>query len=128
MLNRLDRIFVFRPLAGLDIARVAALEIEAMIGSYGLEIATGGIDPALLLEVMQKQDRLGEGASARDLVRSIEEMVSDGLIEARQRGARCVRLDKGENGIITRIADMRVTRSDRPGAQAAPPAIGDPAR
>ena len=32
-----------------------------MIGSYGLEIAAGGIDPALLLEVMQKQDRLGAG-------------------------------------------------------------------
>ena len=112
VLNRLDRIFVFRSLAGLDIARVAALEIEAMIGSYGLEIATGGIDPALLVEVMQKQDRLGEGASARDLVRSIEEMVSDGLIEARQRGARCVRLEKGESGIITRIADMRASRSD----------------
>ena len=128
VLNRLDRIFVFRPLAGLDIARVAALEIEAMIGSYGLEIATGGIDPALLLEVMQKQDRLGEGASARDLVRSIEEMVSDGLIEARQRGARCVRLEKGESGIITRIADMRATRSDRAAGQAAIPGVGDPAR
>jgi ATP-dependent Clp protease ATP-binding subunit ClpA len=119
VLNRIDRIFVFRALAGLDIARVAALEIETMIGSYGLEIATGGIDPALLLEVMQKQDRLGQGASARDLVRSIEEMVSDGLIEARQRGARCVRLEKGEQGIITRIADLRATRGDPPAAAAA---------
>ena len=107
VLNRLDRIFVFRALAGLDIARVAALEIEAMIGSYGLEIAAGGIDPHLLLDVMQKQDRLGQGASARDLVRSIEEMVSDGLIEARQKGAHCVKLEKGADGIITRIADMR---------------------
>ena len=110
VLNRLDRVFVFRAFAGLDIARVAALEIEAMIASYGLEIATGGIDPALLLDVMQKQDRLGEGASARDLVRSIEEMVSDGLIEARQKGARCVRLDKDESGIVTRITDLRAAR------------------
>ncbi len=110
VLNRLDRIFVFRPLAGLDIARVAALEIEAMIAGYGLEIAAGGIDPALLLDVMQRQDRLGEGASARDLVRSIEEIISDGLIEARQQGARCVRLEKGESGIITRVADLRASR------------------
>ncbi len=65
VLNRIDRIFVFRALTGLDVARVAALEIEAMIGSYGLEIAAGGIDPLLLLEIMQKQDRLGQGASAR---------------------------------------------------------------
>jgi ATP-dependent Clp protease ATP-binding subunit ClpA len=120
VLNRLDRIFVFRALTGLDIARVAALEIERMINSYGLEIAEGGIDPALLLDVMQKQDRLGEGASARDLVRSIEEMVSDGLIEARQAGARCVRLEKGESGIMTQIADTRpATRG---------PVAADPAR
>ena len=112
VLNRLDRIFVFRALTGLDVARVAALEIEAMINSYGLEIAAGGIDPRLLLEVMQKQDRLGPGASARDMVRSIEEMVSDGLIEARQQGAHCVRLEKGENGIVTRVADLRATRRD----------------
>ena len=107
VLNRIDRIFVFRKLEGLDIARVAALEIEAMIAQYGLEIAPGGIDAALLFEVMQKQDRLGHGASARDLVRSIEEMVSDGLIEARQQGARRVRLEQAEGGVVTRIADLR---------------------
>jgi ATP-dependent Clp protease ATP-binding subunit ClpA len=124
VLNRLDRIFVFRALTGLDIARVAALEIERMIGSYGLEIAEGGIDPALLLDVMMKQDRLGEGASARDLVRSIEEMVSDGLIEARQQGARCVRLEKGDSGIITRVADLRVGKrgAEAPRESLTPPA------
>ena len=110
VLNRIDRIFVFRALTGLDVARVAALEIEAMIGSYGLEIAAGGIDPQLLLEIMQKQDRLGQGASARDLVRSIEEMVSDGLIEARQRGAHCVRLEKSDTGVVTRIADLSAAK------------------
>ncbi len=123
VLNRLDRIFVFRALAGLDIARVAALEIEAMIHSYGLEIAAGGIDPLLLLEVMQKQDRLGQGASARDLVRSIEEMVSDGLIEARQQGAHRVRLEKGETGILTRIADLSLPEQSAP-APGIPVSIG----
>ena len=132
VLNRIDRIFVFRALAGLDVARVAALEIEAMIGSYGLEIASGGIDPLLLFEVMEKQDRLGQGASARDLVRSIEEMVSDGLIEARQKGARCVRLERGEHGILTRIADLRApSRHDTPAQPAsrheAPIPAQDPA-
>jgi ATP-dependent Clp protease ATP-binding subunit ClpC len=123
VLNRLDRIFVFRSLTGLDVARVAALEIERMIGSYGLEIAAGGIDPMLLIDVMQKQDRLGEGASARDLVRSIEEMVSDGLIEARQAGARCVRLEKGETGIITRIADLRAPKRGATAGEPEPKAL-----
>ena len=99
VLNRLDRIFVFRKLEGLDIARVAALEIEAMIGSYGLAVEAGGIDPAILFTVMQRQDRLGAAASARDLMRSIEDMISDSLITAKEAGAKQVRVVGGETGI-----------------------------
>src|SRR5690606_17540206 len=49
VLNRLDRVFVFRALQGLDIARVGALEIESMIQSYGLQVADQGIDPKIIL-------------------------------------------------------------------------------
>lgn len=59
VLNRLDRIFVFRTLRGLDIARVGALEIEAMIEGYGLKVETSGIDASLLLDVMRRQSRMG---------------------------------------------------------------------
>ncbi|GAP25192.1 Clp protease ATP-binding subunit [Gluconobacter frateurii NBRC 101659] len=113
VLNRLDRIFVFRALSGLDLARVAALEIEAMIESYGLHVETGGIDAALLFQVMVKQKNLGTGASARDLVRSIEDMVSESLIVARQQGAKMVRLSAGEDGVraeISKDADVQLGR------------------
>lgn len=90
VLNRLDRLFVFRRLEGLDVARVAALEIEEMIRNYGLGIADGGIDPAVLFDLMQRQDRLGAAASARDLVRSIEEQIGDSLIDAKQKQAKSV--------------------------------------
>lgn len=43
VLNRIDRIFVFKPLAGLDIARVCALEMESMIQGYGLAVVEAGI-------------------------------------------------------------------------------------
>jgi ATP-dependent Clp protease ATP-binding subunit ClpA len=86
ILNRLDRIFVFKPLSGLDVARVVALEIEAMIKSYGLEVSLGGIDPELLFDMMRRQGRLGTAASARDLVRIAEESIADSLIEAKQKG------------------------------------------
>ncbi|GBR11593.1 AAA family ATPase [Acetobacter oeni] len=105
VLNRIDRIFVFRALKGLDVARVSALEIEAMIESYGLKVETGGIDPAILIEVMRRQMRMGDSASARDLVRSIEEMISESLIVARQQGAKMVRITNGEDGITAQIAD-----------------------
>ncbi|GBQ95876.1 Clp protease ATP-binding subunit ClpA [Acetobacter nitrogenifigens DSM 23921 = NBRC 105050] len=104
VLNRLDRIFVFRALKGLDIARVSALEIETMIESYGLKVETGGIDPALLIDVMRRQSRMGDAASARDLVRSIEDMISESLIVARQQGAKMVRIVKEDEGVTAQIA------------------------
>lgn len=106
VLNRLDRIFVFRTLKGLDIARVSALEIEGMIESYGLKVETGGIDAGLLVDVMRRQSRMGDAASARDLVRSIEDMISESLIVARQQGAEMVRIVRDEDGTISaKIAD-----------------------
>ena len=101
VLNRLDRIFVFRALKGLDIARVSALEIEGMIESYGLKVETGGIDAGLLIDVMRRQSRMGDSASARDLVRSIEDMISESLIVARQQGAEMVRIVREDDGTIT---------------------------
>ena len=92
VLNRIDRIFVFNPLADLDIARVAALEIERMIKGYGLSVKEGGIDPQILLDLMARQKKLGNSASSRDLVRAIEESVADSLIDAKQRGAQSVSL------------------------------------
>ncbi|RUT25252.1 Clp protease [Asaia sp. W19] len=105
VLNRLDRIFVFRQLRDLDLARVAALEIEAMIKGYGLNVEAGGIDAYLLFQLMQRQQKLGAGASARDLVRSIEDMVSESLILARQNDAKLVRLVMGNDGVKAEIAD-----------------------
>ncbi len=108
VLNRLDRIFVFRALRGLDIARVGALEIEAMIEGYGLKVETSGIDASLLLDVMRRQSRMGDAASARDLVRSIEDMISESLIVARQQGASMVRLVKEDDGtVVAKVADNR---------------------
>jgi ATP-dependent Clp protease ATP-binding subunit ClpE len=102
VLNRIDRIFIFKLLTGLDIARVAALEIESMIKGYGLDVADGGIDPDLLFDMMRRQDRLGAGASSRDLVRTIEESIGDSLIDAKQKGHMRVSLVAGEGGVVAK--------------------------
>lgn len=104
IINRLDRIFIFRPLSGLDIARVTALEIEAMIKGYGLDVALGGIDPELLLDMMRRQGRLGSAASARDLVRIAEESIADTLIEAKQKGHTKVSLVAVDGRVVARPA------------------------
>jgi ATP-dependent Clp protease ATP-binding subunit ClpA len=105
VLNRIDRIFVFEPLSGLDIARVAALEIERMIAGYGLTVAQGGIDPQVLFDLMNRQKKLGAGASSRDLTRAIEESIADSLITAKQKGAKAVALIQDEDGVRAEAAD-----------------------
>jgi ATP-dependent Clp protease ATP-binding subunit ClpA len=102
VLNRLDRIFVFKSLAGLDIARVVALEIEAMIKSYGLDVTDEGIDPDILVDMMRRQQRIGSGASSRDLVRAVEESLADTLIDAKQHGHTKVTLVSLEDGVIAK--------------------------
>lgn len=102
VLNRLDRIFVFRPLSGLDIARVTALEIEAMIQGYGLSVAEGGIDPDILLDMMRRQKKLGTTSSTRDLVRAAEESIADTLIEAKQRGYTKVAVVSRDGSVIAK--------------------------
>ncbi len=105
VLNRIDRIFVFRALEGLDIARVSALEIEQMIHSYGLEVADKGIDPNIVLLLMARQKKLGSIGSSRDLVRAIEEQLADSLIEAKKNGFTRISLVQTEDqGIVARAA------------------------
>ena len=123
VLNRIDRVFVFHSLLGLDVARVAALEIETMIENYGLEVAEGGIDPVVLFEMMQRQQRMGAAASARDLVRTIEETISDSLIGAREKKAKKVALvsDGGAGSWPRSPTDLAWVRSDGFGTARADP-------
>ena len=86
VLNRIDRIFVFQPFKGLDIARVTALEIEDMIHGYGLEVADQGISPDIILTLMARYQKLGKLGSSRDLIRAIEEQLADSLIDAKKAG------------------------------------------
>ena len=97
VLNRLDRIFVFRRLEGLDVARVIALEIEDIIRSYGLAIADQGIDPKIIMLLMVRHRKMGKSGSSRDLVRAIEEQLADSLIEAKRQGREKIQLKVDEN-------------------------------
>lgn len=110
VLNRIDRIFVFRPLQGTDVARVAALEIEQMMQSYGLTIADRGIDPKILLMLMGRLQKMGRAGSSRDLVRAIEEKLADSLIEAKRNGFTQISLVLNDSNTVvakaTRAANV----------------------
>jgi ATP-dependent Clp protease ATP-binding subunit ClpA len=119
VLSRIDEVFAFRPLQGLDIARVVALEIESLAHQFGLEIADGGIDPRILLDAVEALSKHMHGG-VRDIAREIERQVTDGLIEARSQGATRVRLISDQS--ITKVIAVDpkpAERSTTPRATAA---------
>jgi ATP-dependent Clp protease ATP-binding subunit ClpA len=109
VLSRIDEVFAFRPLQGLDIARVVALEIEAQAGQFGLEIADGGIDPSVLLGAIDMLAPHCKGG-VRDIARAIEQEVADGFIDARSAGATKVRIVA--QGTATKVVAVNPASAD----------------
>ncbi len=105
VLSRIDSVFALQPLDGLDIARVVALEIEALCKQFGLAIESGGIDPAILLDAIDGLQKRTDGG-VRDISRAIEREVTDGLLEARGKGAKNVRLMGAGTGVRVEITMM----------------------
>jgi ATP-dependent Clp protease ATP-binding subunit ClpA len=106
VLSRIDEVFTFRPLGGLDIARVVALEIEVLSRQFGLEITDGGIDPNILLEAIETLSQRTQGG-VRDITRAIERQITDGLIDARGAGATRIKLFAQGTAIRVVAADGR---------------------
>ena len=109
VLSRVDRVFSFQPLEGLDVARVAAVHIVALVRSYGLEIAPGGIDADLLFDAMQRSDQLQAAGGVREIIRALEHQTADGLIDAKTNGARNVRLDVSgvrNNSVVVKVEEV----------------------
>jgi ATP-dependent Clp protease ATP-binding subunit ClpA len=105
VLSRIDEIFAFQPLQGLDIARVVALELEKLARQYGLEIAEGGIAPQILLDAIEQLRNRSDGG-VRDIARALERQVVDGFIDARAEGAEAVGLQS--DGAAIRVVRTRL--------------------
>src|SRR5262249_22547712 len=91
VLSRIDEVFAFRDLKGLDIARVVALEIEALAQQFGLEIATGGIEPRILLSAIDTLSKQQPAGGVRGIARTIEKQITDGLSDAKSEKAKRIR-------------------------------------
>jgi len=117
VLSRIDEVFAFQPLEGLDIARVVALEIESLAAQYGLKVVDGGIDPAILLDAIEALQKKTDGG-VRDIARAIERQVTDGLLEARGNNIETVRLtavgEKVEVHAAESVATIQAPRQARP--------------
>lgn len=114
VLSRVDDVFAFRELAGLDIARVVALEIEKATKSYNLEIAGQGIDPEILVSAIDEFTQNKPAGGVREIARHIEDKIADGLIEARRNGANEVMFEA--DGSDVRVVAVPPVEAEQPAA------------
>lgn len=94
VLSRIDRVFAFDPISGLDNARLAIVQIRSLAKSYGLDLVEDdrAIAPEVLFDVIERSGLLQEAGGVRAVIRALEEHLSDGMIRVKENGSRHVRV------------------------------------
>lgn len=105
VLSRIDHVFAFCSLEGMDVARVVALEVIALLDQYDLKLADQGIDPTILLDAIAKSDK-GVQTNVREIARSIEQQLGDSLLEAKEAGAKTVRIISNDGVIVAEAVEL----------------------
>ena len=65
----------------------------------------GGIDPQILLSSVIRYEKLGNSVTVRDIVRAIENDLSDGIIEAKRSGASTIALREESGRVYADVMD-----------------------
>lgn len=112
VLSRIDEVFAFREIRGLDVARVVALEIEGMARQYDLQVAEAGIDPQILMQAIDRATETAGQGGVRAIARDLEQQIADGLVDARIAGATQVRFSAED----TKIHVIPVAEGSAPAA------------
>ena len=99
VLSRIDYIFSFARLEGIDIARVVSLEITGLLEQYDLELAPGGLDMEILLDALDRAEKAGQH-NVREIARSIEKELGDSLVDAKLSGVKRIRITSDDGKIL----------------------------
>jgi len=97
ILARIDSIFPFAPLSSRDVARVVERFLLKFARDVGIELVSA--DSALLLDLVTKAHKTRD-YGIREVVRSVENAVVDGLIDVK---------DRGYSRALIRVIDGRVS-------------------
>ncbi len=89
LLGRVDFVTTVNKLDDMSRATICVLHLEKIANDYDVELDY--IDPALLVEALKKWQAL-ENYGTRELIRELERMAADGIIDAKNEGATKVRL------------------------------------
>jgi ATP-dependent Clp protease ATP-binding subunit ClpA len=106
ILGRIDKVYVFRPLEGMVVAEIALLKISKLAREYGLEVHF--VAPELIVRALMANEKV-KRFGTRELDRILSELFANQFIEAKEGGAKRVRMDSGEDGSV------RITPASEPG-------------
>lgn len=93
LLARMDEVTTVKPLTSMEMAAVILVNLNKFAERYELEIAQqgDGVAVELLVEAVRKQQTL-KNYGVRELLRWLENKIVDHIIEARDEGAKTIRL------------------------------------
>ena len=97
ILARIDAIYAFAPLSSRDVARVVERFLLRFARDVGIELVSA--DSALLLDLVTQHKKTRD-YGIREVVRSVENAVVDGLIDVK---------DRGYSRALIRVIDGRVS-------------------
>ncbi|KPA13560.1 protein disaggregation chaperone [Candidatus Magnetomorum sp. HK-1] len=97
ILSRIDRICVFKPLEGIVVAEIAILKMVKLAEEYGLKL--GYVDPQIVYQAMIENDKIAE-FGIRELNRIVKDLLGYTMLKAKDAGAKFVRLDVSEHGVL----------------------------
>lgn len=101
LLARIDLVTTLTPLSLEDKAKVCVLHLDAICKSYGLELAN--VDYRLLVKAVEKSKTL-VNYGMRELIRWLENTVSDGLVTAKNENASKVEIVFDNDEALVQIA------------------------
>ena len=93
IVSRFDHVYVFKPLDDNTQVRIAGLKIAKAGEEYGVKIKQ--IAPEIVFDIVT----LGDGEQdARELTRLVDSKLGELLLEARERGYKCVTITLDDGG------------------------------
>ena len=97
ILGRIDKVYVFRPLEGMVVAEIALLKISKLAREYGLEVEF--VAPELILRALMANEKVSR-FGIRELERILFDLFANQFIDAKDGGAKRVRIDGEADGKV----------------------------
>lgn len=101
ILGRVDKVYLFKPLAGMQVAEIALLKISKLGQEYGVGVKF--VAPELIIQALEANVRVSR-FGIRELERILFDRFASHFVEAREKKARAVSFDVNDAGeLVCRI-------------------------